>query len=140
MGIQYFKTEIYKNIGRPICSVSDKNIEAACCPPTCCDMRGFLSFSLMWILRKKEMYGQELAEELERMRGTKPNSGTLYPALKELEKQGMVETRREGRKKMYKLTEAGHNGAMEACEYFCTVFGDMFREYNQIQAEQSPVS
>jgi DNA-binding PadR family transcriptional regulator len=90
----------------------------------------------MWILRKKDMYGQELAEELERMRGTKPNSGTIYPALKELEKQGMVVTRKEGRKKIYKLTDAGHKGAMEACEYFCSVFGDMFKEYNRIKTEQ----
>ena len=110
--------------------------ENTCCRPTCCDMRGFLSFSIMWLLRKKEMYGQELAEELERMRGTKPNPGTLYPALKELEKQGMAETRREGRKKIYNLTEAGHAGALEACEYFCNVFGDLFREYNQMKAEQ----
>ena len=107
--------------------MSAQKQETVCCPPTCCDMRGFLSFSLMWILRKKDMYGQELATELERMRGTKPNPGTIYPALKELEKQGMVETRKEGRKKIFKLTEAGHAGAMEACEYFCSVFGDMFR-------------
>ena len=79
------------------------------------------------------MYGQELAVELEKMRGTKPNPGTIYPALKELEKTGMVTTRKEGRKKIYKLTEAGQTGAMEACEYFCTVFGDIFREYNQLQ-------
>jgi PadR family transcriptional regulator PadR len=98
-------------------------------------MRGFLSFTLLWILRKKEMYGQELAEELERMRGTKPNPGTIYPALKELEKQGLVETRKEGRKKIYQLTEAGQAGAMEACEYFCTAFGDIFREYNQIKSD-----
>ena len=103
-------------------------------------MRGFLSFTIMWILRKKPMYGQELAEELERMRGTKPNPGTLYPALKELEKQGLVKSAKEGRKKVYTLTEEGHKGAMEACEYFCTVFGDMFREYNQMKAEQAAVS
>ncbi len=100
-------------------------------------MRGYLSFAIMWILRKREMYGQEVAEELERMRGTKPNSGTLYPALKELERQGMIVTRKEGRKKMYKLTEAGHAGALEACEYFCTVYGDMFREYSEIKAGQT---
>ena len=82
------------------------------------------------------MYGQEIAEELERMRGTKPNSGTIYPALKDLETQGMVETRKDGRKKLYKLTDAGQAGAMEACEYFCSVFGDIFREYNQIKAQQ----
>ena len=117
--------------------MSAQKQETVCCPPTCCDMRGFLSFSLMWILRKKDMYGQELATELERMRGTKPNPGTIYPALKELEKQGMVETRKEGRKKIFKLTEAGHAGAMEACEYFCSVFGDMFKEYHQLRAEQT---
>ncbi len=116
--------------------MSDPKPQATCCPPTCCDMRGFLSFTIMWILRKKEMYGQELAQELERMRGTKPNPGTLYPALKELEKQGMVDAKREGRKKIYTLTEAGHKGAMEACEYFCTVFGEVFEEYNQIKADQ----
>ena len=104
-------------------------------------MRGYLSFTIMWILRKKEMYGQELADELERMRGTKPNSGTLYPALKELERQGTVETRKEGRKKIYKLTKTGHAGVMEAWKYFFTVYGEMFKEYSEIKAEQSaPVS
>jgi PadR family transcriptional regulator PadR len=121
--------------------VTEEKQGVACCPPSCCDMRGYLSFSIMWMLRKKDMYGQEVAEELERMRGTKPNSGTLYPALKELEKQGMVETKKEGRKKIYKLTEAGHTGAMEACEYFCSMYGEMFREFNAIKAGQvAPVS
>ena len=121
--------------------VTDRKQEPECCPPSCCDMRGYLSFTIMWILRKKEMYGQELAGELERMRGTKPNPGTLYPALKELERQGMVETRKEGRKKIFKLTEAGRAGVLEACEYFFTVYGEMFKEYSEIKAEQAaPVS
>ena len=136
MGIQYVCWAIYKNIGHPIITTMDKKQECNPCPPTCCDMRGFLSFTIMWILRKKEMYGQEIAEELEKMRGVRPNPGTLYPALQELEKQGLVETRKEGRKTIYTLTEAGHSGAMEACEYFCSVFGDIFLEYNEITARQ----
>jgi PadR family transcriptional regulator PadR len=141
LDIQYIKSEIYKSIGHPIYPVIDRIQETPCCPPSCCDMRGYLSFTIMWILRKKEMYGQELAEELERMRGTKPNSGTLYPALKELERKGMVETRKEGRKKIYRLTEAGHVGAMEACEYFFTVYEGMYKEYSEMKAEQAaPVS
>jgi len=117
--------------------VTDEKLSAPCCPPSCCDMRGYLSFSIMWMLRKRDMYGQEVAEELKRMRGTKPNSGTLYPALKELEKQGMVETKKEGRKKIYKLTESGQAGSMEACEYFCAMYGDIFREFNEIKEAQS---
>jgi len=26
---------------------------------------------------------------------------------------------------------------MEACEYFCAMYGDMFREFNEIKAGQS---
>ena len=57
------------------------------CPPECCDMRGMLSFMILWLLSKRPMYGQELATEIGKRRGTKPNPGTIYPALKELEKR-----------------------------------------------------
>jgi DNA-binding PadR family transcriptional regulator len=92
-------------------------------------MRGLLSFSILWLLTKRDMYGQELAEELGKMRGKRPNPGTLYPALQELEKRGLVEARKEGRKKFYVLAESGRTGVVEACEYFCTVYADIFREY-----------
>ena len=104
-----------------------------CCdnaPPGCCDMRGLLSFSILWLLTKKEMYGQEIADELERMRGTRPNPGTLYPALSELEKSKMIESRKEGRRKIYLLTNAGKAGAEEACQYFCRAYQSIFKEYS----------
>jgi len=103
-----------------------------CCenlPPDCCDMRGLLSFSLLWLLTKGDKYGQELADDLERMRGSRPTPGTLYPALNELEKAALVETRQEGRKKVYSLTESGREGAVKACEYFCQCYGDIFKEF-----------
>jgi DNA-binding PadR family transcriptional regulator len=110
-----------------------------CCensPPACCDMRGLLSFSILWLLTRRDMYGQELAEELESRRGTKPNPGTIYPALSELEKQGLVVTRKEGRKKVYSLTEQGRAGAIRACEYFCRAYGEIFREYDPEEIQQ----
>jgi PadR family transcriptional regulator, regulatory protein PadR len=112
-----------------------------CCPNSsdcCCDMRGLLSFSILWLLLKREMYGQELAEELGRMRGNKPSPGTLYPALAELESGGLVEVTRRGRMKVYRLTGEGRRGAMEACRYFCSAYGEIFREFeaqkNDIEA------
>ena len=105
-----------------------------CCentPPDCCDMRGLLSFSILWLLTKKDMYGQELADELAQRRGTRPNPGTIYPALSDLEKNGRVETRKEGRKKIYSLTEDGRASAIRACAYFCRAYGEIFREYGQ---------
>jgi PadR family transcriptional regulator PadR len=103
-----------------------------CCEDTlieCCDMRGLLSFTLLWVLSKGDMYGQELADELERRRGTRPNPGTLYPALSELEKNGLVETRKEGRKKIYSLTEEGRAGVVSACGRFYKMYGDILEEF-----------
>jgi DNA-binding PadR family transcriptional regulator len=89
-------------------------------------MRGLLSFSILWLLTKRDMYGQEIAEELESRRGTKPNPGTIYPAL-----------RKEGRKKVYSLTEQGRAGAIRACEYFCRAYGEIFREYGPEETQQA---
>ena len=104
-----------------------------CCanpPPDCCDMRGMLSFMMLWLLLKKEMYGQEIAEEIGSRRGTKPSPGTLYPALKDLESKGLISSRLEGRKRLYSLTEEGRRGATEACEYFCRAYGDIFQQFS----------
>ena len=53
-----------------------------------CDMRGMLSFMILWLLSDRSMYGQELAEEIGKRKGEKPNPGTIYPALKELTIKG----------------------------------------------------
>jgi len=109
--------------------MSDDCCETTNAPPACCDMRGLLSFSILWLLTKRDMYGQEIADELAKRRGTKPNPGTLYPALAELEKKGDVETRKEGRKKTYTLTEQGKESARVSCEYFCRAYGEIFQEH-----------
>jgi len=102
------------------------------CPPECCDMRGMLSFLILWLLSKKPMYGQELAKEIGKRRGVKPNPGTIYPALRELEKRGQIESKKEGRVTNYHITEKGRKGIQTACEYFCRAFGEIFEEYIQV--------
>ena len=102
-----------------------------CCPPGCCDMRGMLSFMIMWILSKGEMYGQEIAGELAKRRGGKPNPGTLYPALKELENKNVVTSRIQGRRRFYSLTTEGEKELKTACNYFCKAFGEVIREHQQ---------
>jgi DNA-binding PadR family transcriptional regulator len=73
------------------------------------------------------MYGQELAVEIAKRRGEKPNPGTIYPALKDLQKRGLIHMRSEGRKTVYQLTREGQTGVAEASVYFCRVFGEVFR-------------
>jgi DNA-binding PadR family transcriptional regulator len=130
---------IYKSIGHPIglniISNEQVNMTEECCPeteicpPGCCDMRGMLSFLILWQLSKKPMYGDEIAKEIGKMKGGKPTPGTIYPALKQLRESGSITSEKEGRKIFYSLTQQGKNGTQEALNYFCTAFGEIFEDY-----------
>ena len=102
-----------------------------CCPelPNCCDMRGMLSFHILWLLSKKPRNGQELSEALGKRRGTNPTPGTIYPALKELRTRKMVEMEKKGRTIIYTLSDEGKEDLDKACKYFCNAFGEIFEEY-----------
>jgi len=88
----------------------------------CCGMKGFLTYILLWMLSKKGMTGAELADELEKRRGTRPSPGTIYPALKELRKKGLI-TADDG--KVYSLTKKGERELNGARDLFCHMFYDM---------------
>lgn len=120
---------IFKCIGRPIIFSMTPEKRCNIEPPECCDMRGMLSFYILWLLSKKSMYGQEIAAEIGKRKGSKPNPGTIYPALKELEKRGLVRSSIKGRKTTYHLTKKGEKGMRNACRYFCRAFGEIFQEY-----------
>lgn len=87
-----------------------------------CDMKGFLSFLILWILKDKEKNGAEISEELAKRKGSKPSPGTIYPALKELKESGLIES---NDKKYYSLTKKGKDELKRAKEYFCCVFYDI---------------
>jgi len=100
-----------------------------CCrPPDCCDMRGLLSFLILHLLSKKKMYGVEIAEEIALRKAEKPNPGTLYPTLKQLEGRGLIESVREGNTKYYKLTPEGREGLKSAKEFFIQAYADIVLE------------
>jgi len=105
--------------------MSDPKEAAPCCPPDCCDMRGLLTFQILWELDKEEMNGQQIAEKIALRRGTKPTPGTIYPALKELKEGGLIKGRREGRQIIYHLTSEGKKGLADASRYFIQAFGDI---------------
>jgi DNA-binding PadR family transcriptional regulator len=97
--------------------------------PKYCDMRGMLSFLILYLLSKREMYGQEIAEEIAKRKGEKPNPGTLYPALKSLEVKGLVISSHTDQTRIYRLTDLGQIELKKACEYFYQVFGDIVEDY-----------
>ena len=92
----------------------------------CCDMRGMLSFLILFLLSKKRMSGKDIAGELEKRRGEKPSPGTIYPALKSLRESGLIVEEKEGKEIYYTLSENGKAELKEAKKYFCRAFRDLF--------------
>jgi len=99
-----------------------------------CDMRGMLSFTILWLLSKRSMYGQELATEIGNRRGDKPNPGTIYPALKELAARRLIVASQQGRNSVYELTKEGKATLERSMEYFERAYGDIFNELRQVPA------
>ena len=85
-------------------------------------MKGYLSYLILWILRKKRLNGAQIGRELEKRRGTKPSPGTIYPALKELKNNDLINV---DNNKFYSLTNNGERELISACKFFCQIFYDM---------------
>ncbi len=90
-----------------------------------CDMRGFLSFLILWILSIRPMSGSEMASEIEKRKGIKPNPGTIYPALAELTEKKAIAFKNQGKKKVYTLTPKGKEMLKHSVNHFCKVFYDI---------------
>jgi DNA-binding PadR family transcriptional regulator len=89
------------------------------------DMRGMLSFYVLWLVSRGSICGEDLTKEIGRRRGEEPNPGTLYPALKGLREAGLIEPRREDKKIFYTITLKGREELETATNYFKQVYGDI---------------
>ena len=91
-------------------------------------MRGMLGFLILFLLSKKPMHGQELAEEIARRKGEKPSPGTIYPALKSLKAMGFIVTadEKEGKTIVYTLTDRGKRALQNAQRRFIRTFLGVF--------------
>ena len=87
----------------------------------CCEMKGYLTYLILWNLCQTNMNGAQITREFEKRRGTKPSPGTIYPALKELKNKGLITV---DDKKTYSLTIDGQEELKSACRLFCKIFYD----------------
>ena len=73
-------------------------------------LRGFLRIVVLKALAESPKSGYSLMKHIEEKVGVKPSSGSIYPLLTKLKKEGLVEVKGVGRKKEYKITITGkHN-------------------------------
>ena len=78
------------------------------------------------------MHGEEIAREIGKRRGEKPKAGTIYPALKDLKKKGLIKGEKKGKIIVYSLTSEGKKTVKYAREYFCRAFGEIFKNYPRL--------
>ena len=70
-----------------------------------------LDFAVLGLLHDRPRHGYELKSALGDLGFWQVSFGSLYPALRRLEKQGFIEaTKGEGRRKSYRITGAGRVG------------------------------
>lgn len=70
------------------------------------------------LLKSDERHGYELMDRIEELTGNRPSSSHIYPFLSKLVDKNLVEERKDGRKKIYSLTEEGEEFAREKVESF----------------------
>ena len=93
---------------------------------SCCDMRGMLSFLILFLLSKRNMHGQEIADEIGKRKGARPSPGTIYPALKNLKEAGLIEENKVGKTIVYCLTNEGKKVLKVSKQKFCRTFSGIF--------------
>jgi len=86
------------------------------------EMKGFLTFLVLWIIREESKTGAEITEELERRKGSRPSPGTIYPVLKYLKERGLVSMDKD---KRYSLTKSGEKALDESIQHFFRTFHDI---------------
>ncbi|VVB70198.1 Transcriptional regulator PadR-like family protein [uncultured archaeon] len=91
-----------------------------------CDMRGYRSFIILWILKSGSKTGNEIAVEIGKRKGVKPNPGTIYPALKELVEKKAIKITIKNNRKEYELTKNGKVVCTATSEQLCKIFYDLF--------------
>ena len=75
--------------------------------PKYLSLKGFLSFFILHELALAKRSGDDLAKRIGKRKGRDLTPGTIYPALKQLRKQGLIKFTRDGRRKEYYLTVEG---------------------------------
>ncbi len=113
----------YKHIGKPISRSISFNIDN----PTSIRVmhfssKGFLSFLILWLVRREALTGVEIALELEKRRGRKPSPGTIYPVLKHLNEAKILVM---DENKRYSLTEKGQKALEAHLDSFVNTFYDI---------------
>ena len=69
--------------------------------------KGFLKFLMLRMISEGDATGYLLIKHIESVTGSAPSTGSVYPMLKSMEKEGWIEGRKEDGKTFYSITDTG---------------------------------
>lgn len=98
---------------------------------------GQLRLYLLALLNEGPRHGYEVIQDLEqRFNGLyTPSAGTVYPRLAKLEEEGLVERSDEGRKAVYRITDAGREEVRQRADDLANLEIDLDHSVREL-AEQ----
>ncbi|HTY47720.1 MAG TPA: PadR family transcriptional regulator [Methanomassiliicoccales archaeon] len=80
---------------------------------------GFLKLVVLKLIARGPTHGYALIKEIEKATDAEwsPSPGSIYPALQELEVDGLIEVHNEGRRRMYAITSKGQETLKQSLEH-----------------------
>ncbi len=73
------------------------------------------------LLETEAKHGYQIMDDLERITGKRPTTSHIYPFLSKLKEKSYVKTRKDGRKKVYELTDQGEEFVQNQIESFSEI-------------------
>jgi len=93
-------------------------------------MSGQLKLVLLKSLENDALSGYSIIKSIEQNTECwKPSTGSIYPLLNNLLEDGLVEVKKEGRKKLYSLTEGGKNELKQLIERKNEIFNRLIDDW-----------
>jgi PadR family transcriptional regulator PadR len=92
---------------------------------------GILQMQILWLLGREPTHGYDLMKRLNKIKASKIEQGTLYPALQRLEENDLIKVKKTGQrgKKTYELTKRGKEMMIRTCEEFSKTFSGIFMDF-----------
>lgn len=102
-----------------------KSVKKAAKSKPVVELKGFLTFMILHELSQRKLTGEDLAKRIGQRRGSMLTPGTIYPALKNLKKKGLIKMEQFGRRKVYQLTPKGKTQARLFYSLFSKYFAGL---------------
>jgi len=88
---------------------------------------GLVRLHVLYHASREPIFGLEMLTELRR-HGYRLGPGTLYPLLHSMERRGLLLSRQQGHRRMYRATASGRRALAEATEKVRELFEEITEE------------